>query len=110
MRMASCNSPRPCTLKASGPPASSTRMETLVSSSLSRRSRRLRDVTYCPSLPENGDVLMVNVIAIVGSLQSFEGIQLGDARVLKSTVQLRDRHIIAIFEHACEYAPDRQAS
>ena len=55
------------TLNASGPPASSTRIETLVSSSLSRRSRRLRDVTYCPSRPANGDVLIVKIIAIVGS-------------------------------------------
>ena len=42
-------------------------METLVSSSLSSRSRRLREVTNWPSRPENGDVLMVNVMAMVGS-------------------------------------------
>ena len=65
--MASCSSPRPITLKASGPPASSTRMETLVSSSLSSRSRRLREVTYWPSRPEKGEVLMVNAMAMVGS-------------------------------------------
>ena len=51
--MASCNSPRPITLKVSWP-SSSTLMETLVSSSLSSRSRRLRDVTHWPSRPGEG--------------------------------------------------------
>ena len=40
----------------------STRIETLVSSSLSSRSRRLREVTNVPSRPANGDVLTVKVI------------------------------------------------
>ena len=66
IRMASCNSPRPITLNVSCP-SSSTLMETLVSSSLSSRSRRLRDVTHCPSRPANGDVLMVKAMAMVGS-------------------------------------------
>jgi hypothetical protein len=60
IRMASCSSPRPITLKVSGRRFCSTRMETLVSNSLSRRSRRLREVTYWPSRPQKGEVLMVN--------------------------------------------------
>ncbi len=48
-------------------------METLVSSSLSRRSRRLRDVTYCPSRPAKGEVFTVNCIAIVGSSMAMCG-------------------------------------
>ena len=48
MRMAICSSPRPETLKASGVSPGSTRRLTLVSSSRSRRSLRLREVTYLP--------------------------------------------------------------
>ena len=67
MRIESCNSPRPMTLNVSVLAASSTLSETLVSSSFCRRSRRLREVTYCPSRPAKGEVLMVNCMAIVGS-------------------------------------------
>src|ERR1700691_134661 len=57
IRIASCNSPRPSTRKASVVPVSSTRKETLVSNSFSRRARRSRDVTYCPSRPAKGEEL-----------------------------------------------------
>ena len=55
------------TLNESVLSVSSTRNDTLVSSSLSSRSRKLRDVTWVPSRPENGEVLTVNCIAMVGS-------------------------------------------
>jgi hypothetical protein len=45
MRIASCSSPRPTTFMFSGESVSSTRIDTLPSSSFARRSRRLRDVT-----------------------------------------------------------------
>ena len=67
IRMPSCSSPRPSTLKESGEPVSCILSETLVSSSLSRRSRRLREVTNLPSRPANGPLLTLNWIAIVGS-------------------------------------------
>ena len=42
-------------------------MPTFVSSSRSKRSRRLRDVTYFPSVPANGDALTQNTMLTVGS-------------------------------------------
>ena len=62
----------------------------MVSSSLSSRSRRLREVTYWPSRPENGEVLMVNAIGDgglvdldvrqrLGSLGAGDGFADGDA-------------------------------
>ena len=89
MRMASCNSPRPMTVKVSGA-FCSTRMETLVSSSLSRRSARLREVTYWPSRPQNGEVLTdelhgdgglvdEDVGQRIGSLVAGDGLADGDA-------------------------------
>ena len=66
-RMVRCSSPRPCTTKTSVSPESSTRSATLVSSSRCRRSRRLRLVTYLPSVPANGEVLTTNCIVSVGS-------------------------------------------
>ena len=44
---------------------------------MSSRSRRLREVTHWPSRPANGDVLMVNVIAMVGSSIWIGGSGLG---------------------------------
>ena len=76
MRMASCSSPRPITLNVSGV-SDATRIETFVSSSLSSRSRRFREVTNCPSLPAKGDVLTVNVMPMVGSSIWIGGIGLG---------------------------------
>ena len=67
IRIESCSSPRPITLNESVLSVSSTRNETLVSSSFCRRSRRLREVTYVPSRPANGEVFTVNCIAMVGS-------------------------------------------
>ena len=52
---------------------SSTRIETLVSSSFSRRSRRLREVTYWPSRPAKGECSPMNCIAIVGSSMAMSG-------------------------------------
>ena len=60
IKIASCSSPRPSTLKVSGEPVSSTRMLTLVSSSFSSRSLRLRLVTYVPSRPANGELFTLN--------------------------------------------------
>src|SRR3990172_3581503 len=54
MRIASCSSPRPITVKESVP-EKSTRSATLPRSSLSRRSRSLRDVTRGPSRPAEGE-------------------------------------------------------
>src|SRR5438445_482745 len=64
---ASCSSPRPITLKASGDSVSNTRMETLRYASRWRRSRRLREVTYLPSRPAKGPSFTLNTIDIVGS-------------------------------------------
>ncbi len=58
-------------------PLSSTRNETLVSSSFSRRSRRLRDVTYWPSLP--------------GERRSVHGELHGDGRLIDGDVRQRRR-------------------
>ena len=74
IRIASCNSPRPSTLNCSGVSVGSTRSDTLPSSSFSRRSLRWRDVTYWPSLPASGEVLMPKIIDTVGSSTSVYGI------------------------------------
>ena len=62
------------TLNCSGVSVGSTRSDTLPSSSLSRRSFRWRDVTYWPSLPASGEVLMPKIIDTVGSSTSMCGI------------------------------------
>ncbi len=67
MRMASCSSPRPRTLKESAESVGSTRIDTLVSSSLSSRSLMLREVTHLPSRPAKADVFTEKIIDIVGS-------------------------------------------
>ena len=71
--MASCNSPRPITVKESVLSVSSTRSETLVSSSFCKRSRRLREVTYWPSRPAKGEVFTMNCMAMVGSSMVITG-------------------------------------
>jgi hypothetical protein len=48
-------------------PVSSTFIARFFSISLKRRSRKWRLVTYSPSLPKNGEVLMVKSMLIVGS-------------------------------------------
>ncbi len=82
IRTPSCISPRPSTLKLSGESVSSTRMETLVSSSRSRRSRRLRLVTSEPSLPQKGELLTENCMAIVGSSMTISGSGAGFSRLV----------------------------
>ena len=77
MRIESCSSPRPRTFICSGESVSSTRIDTLPSSSRSSRSRRLRDVTYCPSRPATGDVFTPKTIETVGSSTAIGGIATG---------------------------------
>ena len=67
IRIDSCSSPRPSTFICSGVSVGSTRIETLPSSSRSRRSLIWRDVTYWPSRPAIGDVLTPKIIETVGS-------------------------------------------
>ena len=67
IRIDKCSSPLPLTLKASVEEVGSTRIETFVSTSLNRRSRRLREVTYFPSLPAKGLVLTMKSMLTVGS-------------------------------------------
>ena len=74
IRIASCSSPRPSTLNCSGVSVGSTWSETLPSSSLSSRSRRWREVTYWPSRPAIGEVLMPKIIDTVGSSTAIGGI------------------------------------
>src|SRR5699024_9283037 len=62
-----CSSPRPETLKQSVDSVSSTRILTLVSTSLNRRSRKLRDVTNLPSWPAKGLSLTMKFMEMVGS-------------------------------------------
>ncbi|MCY1429125.1 hypothetical protein D9M71_450290 [compost metagenome] len=62
-----CSSPRPETLNLSAESPSSTRSATLYSSSLSRRSLMLREVTNLPSLPQNGESFTWKVMETVGS-------------------------------------------
>src|SRR3546814_5734090 len=61
------SSPRPATVHLSGDPVGLTESATSVSSSLVRRSLKLREVVYFPSFPINGDVFTPNVILMVGS-------------------------------------------
>ena len=67
MRIDNCSSPRPITCTCSGESVSSTRIDTLPTSSRASRSRRLREVTYCPSRPAIGEVLTPKTIETVGS-------------------------------------------
>src|ERR1035438_308848 len=103
--MANCSSPRPITLNVSWP-NSSTRMETLVSSSLSSLSRRLREVTYVPSRPTNGEVLMVNVMAMVGSSICAELVAVGrrtaveDQAIVSIVHDQVEAPLFAQFHHA----------
>ena len=61
----------------SGESVSSTRIETLPTSSRSRRSRSWRDVTYCPSRPAKGEVLTPKTIDTVGSSMAIGAIGAG---------------------------------
>ena len=67
IRMAIWSSPRPMTLNESAPSVGSIFRATLVRSSLSSRSLMWREVTYLPSRPAMGEVLIENTIDRVGS-------------------------------------------
>ena len=67
IRIESWSSPRPSTFICSGVSVASTRIETLPSSSLSRRSLICREVTNWPSRPAIGEVLTPKIIDTVGS-------------------------------------------
>jgi len=66
-------------LNTSGASVSSTRSATFDLISLVRRSRRLRVVTYLPSLPANGPLLAMNCMLIVGSSTDIGGSRRGSA-------------------------------
>ena len=68
-----CNSPRPETSKASPPGVSLTLMATLLSASLSKRSRMTRLCTFFPSRPASGLSLMPKVTEIVGGSMGCAG-------------------------------------
>ena len=76
IRIESCSSPRPSTFICSGVSVGSTRIETLPSSSLSRRSLICREVTNWPSRPDIGEVLTPKIIDTVGSSMAMTGIAL----------------------------------
>src|SRR3954454_12969335 len=67
MRIASCNSPRPCTSQASGRAVGRTRKETLPTSSASRRCLTWLAVSRVPSVPASGLVLIPIVTDKLGS-------------------------------------------
>ena len=73
IRIERCSSPRPETRNLSGSSVCSTRKATLCTSSFSRRSKILREVTNLPSLPANGEVLTWKVIVTVGSSTDSAG-------------------------------------
>ena len=76
IRIESCSSPRPSTFICSGVSVGSTRIDTLPSSSLSRRSLIWREVTNWPSRPDIGEVLTPKIIDTVGSSMAMTGIAL----------------------------------
>ena len=84
IRMPRCSSPRPDPLKASRFSVSVTFRATLDSNSFMSRSRRLRLVTYLPSLPTNGLVLTLNIMVSVGGSMSWNssGIGLAGSQML----------------------------
>ena len=73
MRIASCSSPRPETLKVSGESVSSTRSDTLLRISRQSRSRSWVEVTNLPSRPANGETLEEKSMATVGSSMCMTG-------------------------------------
>ena len=70
---ASCSSPRPCTSQVSGRSVSRTRIETLPTSSWSKRARTWRAVSLVPSWPASGEVLMPTVTDREGSSTVITG-------------------------------------
>ena len=77
MRIASCSSPRPETLKVSGESVSSTRSATLLRFSRQSRSRSWVEVTNLPSLPAKGETLEEKSMATVGSSMCMTGSAIG---------------------------------
>ncbi len=71
---ASASSPRPCTSQASGRSMSTTLIDTLPTSSLSRRDFTIRAVSLCPdTLPARGEVLVPMVTEMAGSSTVIRG-------------------------------------
>ncbi len=70
---ASWSSPRPWTSQASGRSVGSTRIDTLPMSSDSSRCSTWRAVTFDPSLPASGEVLIPSVIDRLGSSTVIAG-------------------------------------
>ena len=68
-----CSTPRPNTLKLSAEGPGVTRSARFFSSSRSRRSLMWREVTYLPSLPKKGELLIVKSIDMVGSSMAMGG-------------------------------------
>ncbi len=75
----SCSSPRPWTSQASGRPISLTRIETLPTSSASSRSRIWRAVSFLPSRPASGEVLIPIWIESEGSSTLITGSGVGSS-------------------------------
>ena len=78
---ASWSSPRPCTSQVSGRSVSSTRIDTLPTSSCSSRSCTCRAVSRVPDWPASGEVLMPIVMPSAGSSIAIGGSGLGILRV-----------------------------
>ena len=65
-KTASCSSPRPCTSHEPGRLVGSTRNDTLPTNSWPRRDSTSRAVSFLPSWPASGEVLMPIVIERLG--------------------------------------------
>ena len=70
---ASCSSPRPSTSHLSGRSVGPTRMATLPTNSASSRAFTSRAVSFVPSVPASGEVLMPIVMARLGSSTVMAG-------------------------------------
>ena len=98
----SCSSPRPETSKLSASSLSFTRIATLPSVSLKRRSRIWREVTFLPSRPPSGPSLMRKVMLRVGGSTGMAGsgsVTSGEAMV--SGMVASDRPAMAMMSPAC---------
>ena len=73
IKIPKCKIPRPYTRKLSALSESSTRNARFFSVSFISLSRKWRDVTNLPSRPKNGELLMLNIILIVGSSTLITG-------------------------------------
>mmetsp|Transcript_15237 Transcript_15237/g.36074 ORF Transcript_15237/g.36074 Transcript_15237/m.36074 type:complete len:242 (+) Transcript_15237:721-1446(+) len=74
-----CSRPRPETRTVSPSSVSSTRRATLVSSSLLRRSRMLREVSSLPARPAKGDLLTPKVMDMDGCSTSIGSSGMGSS-------------------------------